>query len=60
VQLSRFIEQDGAQYIRGSAVDASWTAWTAWTAWMACDLRAAVIVLVCRLNLRLVKNRLQD
>src|SRR5258707_14234123 len=42
---------------RGSAVDASWTARTAW---VACDLRAAVIVLVCRLNLRLVKNRLQD
>src|ERR1700712_513003 len=42
---------------RGSAVEASWTALTAR---VACDLRAAVMELACRLNLRLVKNRPQD
>src|SRR5471030_1829547 len=42
---------------RGSAVEASWTAWLAW---LVRDLRAAVMVLACRLSLRLVGNRLQD
>src|SRR5476649_2445856 len=39
---------------RGSAVEASRTAWRVW------DLRTAVLVLACRLSLRLVGNRLQD
>src|SRR5471032_664841 len=45
---------------RGSAVEASWTAWRVSLAWLVRDLRAAVMVLACRLSLRLVGNRLQD